>query len=43
MLELCIKMGCRMPHTIHFPHFQLKFFPEDFGVVGEEHGGRFLK
>ena len=32
---------CNMSIKVHFLDSHLDFFPEDFGAMGDEHGGRF--
>jgi hypothetical protein len=34
-------MGCNMSLKVHFLHSQLDFFPENLGVVNDEHRERF--
>ena len=40
-LEASRKMGCRISLKMHFVHFYLNFFPENFGAVSDEQGQRF--
>lgn len=41
LIEAFKCMGCRMSLKLHFLHSHLDFFPENLGVVSEEHGERF--
>ena len=34
-------LECNMPKKVHFWDSHLDFFPENFGAVSDEHGGRF--
>jgi len=41
-LVQCYKaMEYNMPKKVHLLDFLLNFFPENFGAVSDEHGGRF--
>jgi len=41
MLSLCHKLGCNMSLKIHMLHSHLDFFPDNCGMVSDEHGERF--
>jgi len=41
VLQSYQKLGCNMSLKIHFLRSQLDFFPENYGVVSDEHGERF--
>jgi len=41
MLSLYHKLGCNMSLKIHMPHSHLDFFPDNCGMVSDEHGERF--
>jgi len=37
------KVGCNMSLKIHMLHFKLDFFPDNCGMVSDEHGEIFLR
>jgi hypothetical protein len=41
MLSLYHKLGCIMSLKIHMLHSHLDFFPDNCGMVSDEHGERF--
>ncbi|GBN15151.1 hypothetical protein AVEN_73620-1 [Araneus ventricosus] len=41
LLKVYKTMGCNMPFKIHFLHSHLDFFPENLGLLSDEHGERF--
>ena len=41
MLSLYDKFGCNVPLKIHMLHSHLDFFPDNCGMVSDEHGERF--
>ena len=41
MLSLCHKLGCSMLLKIHMLHSHLDFFPDNCGMVSDEHDERF--
>jgi len=41
MLTLYHKLGCNMSLKIHMLHYHLDFFPNNCGMVSDEHGERF--
>ena len=41
LLQRYQKLGCNMSLKIHFLQSHLDFFPENCGVVSDEHGERF--
>jgi hypothetical protein len=43
MLKLYHKLGCNISLKIHMLHSHLDFFPNNCGMVSDEHGERFLK
>jgi len=43
MLSLYHKLGCNMSFKIHTLHFHLDFFPDNCGMVSDEHGEHFMR
>jgi len=41
LLQSYQRLGCNMSLNIHFLHSHLDFFPENCGVVSDEHGEHF--
>jgi hypothetical protein len=41
MLSLYHKLGCNMSLKIHMLHSHFDFFPDNYGMVSDEHGERF--
>ena len=41
MLSLYHKLGCSMSLRIHMLHSHLDFFPDNCGIISDEHGERF--
>jgi len=43
MLSLYHKLGCNMSLMIHMLHSHLDFFPDNCGMVSDEHGELFIR